>query len=59
MKRTVNPAKTAEVYKVAIAKKIYVHEIPAVNLPKIYFLQNPKKTCEPNLRDLNRDLMYK
>ena len=36
-------------------KKFYVHEIAAVNLSKIYFLKNAKKTCEPNNRDLNRD----
>ena len=27
----------------------------AVNLSKIYFLKNAKKTCKPNNRDLNRD----
>ena len=37
------------------AKKFYVHEIAAVNLSKIYFLKNAKKTCKPNNRDLNRD----
>ena len=36
-------------------RKIYVHEIAAVNLSKIYFLKNAKKTCKPNNRDLNRD----
>ena len=36
-------------------KKIYVHEIATVNLSKIYFLKNAKKTCKPNKRDLNRD----
>ena len=35
--------------------KFYVHEIAAVNLSKIYFLKNAKKTCKPNNRDLNRD----
>ena len=24
-------------------------------LQKIYFLENAKKTCKPNIRDLNRD----
>ena len=24
-------------------------------LQKIYFLKNAKKTCKPNIRDLNRD----
>ena len=56
MKRLyVNPAKNAEVYKVAVVKKICIHEIAAVNLSKIYFLKNAKKTCKPNNRDLNRD----
>ena len=36
-------------------KKFYVHKIAAVNLSKIYFLKNAKKTCEPNNRDLNLD----
>ena len=56
MKRLyVNPAKTAELYKVTVVKKFYVHEIAAVNLSKIYFLKNAKKTCKPNNCDLNRD----
>ena len=38
-------------------KKLYVHEIAAVNLSKIYFLKNAKKTCKPNKRDLNCDWM--
>ena len=33
--------------------KFYVHEIAAVELSKIYFLKNAKKTCKPNNRDLN------
>ena len=33
----------------------YVHEITAVNLSKIYFLKNAKKTCKPNKRNLNRN----
>ena len=36
-------------------EKFYVHEIAAVDLSKIYFLKNAKKTCEPNNPDLNRD----
>ena len=36
-------------------KKNYMHEIAAVNLSKIYFLKNAKKTCKPNNGDLNRD----
>ena len=38
-----------------VYEKFYVHEIDAVNLSKIYFLKNAKKTCKPNNRDLNRD----
>ena len=53
--KTVNPAKTAELSKVAVVKKFYVHEIVAVNLSKLYFLKNSKETCKPNNRDLNRD----
>ena len=33
------------------AQKNYVHEIAAVNLLKIYFLKNAKKTCKPDNRD--------
>ena len=36
-------------------EKFYVQEIAAVDLSKIYFLKNTKKTCKPNNRDLNRD----
>ena len=36
-------------------KKFYIHEIAAVNLLKIYFLKNAKKTFKPVNRDLNRD----
>ena len=35
--------------------KFYVHEIAAADLSKLYFLKNPKETCKPNNRDLNRD----
>ena len=35
--------------------KLYVHEIAAVDLTKIYLLKNAKKTFKPNNRDLNRD----
>ena len=41
--------------KITYTKKFYVHEIAAVNLSKIYFLKNAKKTCKPNNCDLNRD----
>ena len=36
-------------------ENFYVHETATVNLSKIYFLKNAKKTCKPNKRDLNRD----
>ena len=36
-------------------KKFYLHEIAVVDLSKIYFLKNAKKSCKPNNRDLNRD----
>ena len=36
-------------------KKFYVHEIATVDLSKIYFMKNAKKTCKPNNRDLTRD----
>ena len=56
-----DPAKTC-VLKILLTqnnftstKKFYVLEIAAVDLSKIYFLKNAKKTCEPNNRDLNRD----
>ena len=38
-----------------VYEKFYVHEIAAVDLSKIYFLKNAKKTCKPNNRDLNRN----
>ena len=41
--------------KFSIHEKKYVYEIAAVNLSKIYFLKNAKKTCIPKNRDLNRD----
>ena len=40
-------------------KKFYVQEIAAVDLPKIYFLKNAKKTCKPNNRDLSRGWIIK
>ena len=33
----------------------YVHEIAVVNLSKLYFLKNARKTCKPNNGNLNRD----
>ena len=38
-----------------VYEKFDVHEIAAINLSKIYFLKNVKKTCKPNNRDLNCD----
>ena len=38
-----------------VHEKFYVHEIVAVNLLKIYFLKNAKKTCKPINHELNRD----
>ena len=38
-------------------KKFYAHGIAAVNLAKIYFAKNTKKTCKPNNLDLNCDWM--
>ena len=38
-----------------VYKEFYVHEIASVNLSKIYFLKNAKKTSKSNNRDLNRD----
>ena len=38
-----------------VYEKFYVHEIAAVNLSKLYFLKNAKKTCKPNNGNLNRD----
>ena len=34
-------------------KKFHIHEISAINLSKIYFLKNAKKTCKPNNHDFN------
>ena len=36
-------------------EKLYVHETAAVDLLKIYFLKNAKKTYKPNNRNFNRD----
>ena len=38
-----------------VYEKLYVHEIATVDLSKIYFLKNVKKTCKPNKLDLNCD----
>ena len=34
-------------------KKFHIHKISAINLSKIYFLKNAKKTCKPNNHDFN------
>ena len=47
--------KTLCIKNFSFAKKFYVHEIAAVDLSKVYFLKNAKKTCKPNNSDLNRD----
>ena len=52
---TANSAKTCVRKNSRTRKKIYVNEIAAVNLSKIYFLKNAKKICKPSNRDLNRD----
>ena len=36
-------------------KKFYVHENTAIDLSKIYFLKNAKKTCKLKNRDLNHN----
>ena len=41
----------------AYTNKFYVCEIAAVNLSKIHFLKNAKKTCKLNNRNLNHDRM--
>ena len=38
-----------------VHEKFYVHEIAAVNLSKLFFLKNAKKTSKPNNCNLNRD----
>ena len=38
-----------------VHEKFYVHEVAAVNLSKMYFLKNAKKTCKANSCDLHRD----
>ena len=45
----------SEIPQKLVYEKFYVHEIAAVNLSKLYFLKNAKKTCKPNNGNLNRD----
>ena len=59
MKRLQIPQKIVYEKFYVHGKKFYVHKIAAVNLSKIYFLKNAKKTCKPNNRDLNRDWIKK
>ena len=47
--------KRLQIPRKLVYEKFYVHEIAAVNLSKIDFLKNAKKTCKPNDRDLNHD----
>ena len=37
-----------QIPQILVYEKFYVHEIAAVNLSKINFLKNAKKTCKPN-----------
>ena len=53
--KTAYTAKTCKRKILRTRKDLYVHEIPAVNSSKIYFLKNTEKTCKPNSRNLNRD----
>ena len=51
--------KTLQILQKLGYEKIYVYKIAAVNLTKIYFVKNAKKTCKPNNRNLNRDWKIK
>ena len=55
MKRSQIPQKLVYEKFYMLEKKFSVHEIAAVDLSKIHFLKNPKETCKPSNRDLNRD----
>ena len=46
--------KDCKSHKNLMYEKFYVHEIAAVNLSKIYFLKNAKKTCKPNNHNNNK-----
>ena len=52
---TANPAKTCTQKFLCTQRKFYIHKIAAVNLSKIYFLKNAKKTCKLNNRDLHHN----
>ena len=43
--------KRLQITQKLVYEKFYVHEIAAVNLSKIYFLKNAKKTCKTNNHD--------
>ena len=52
--------KRLQITQKLVWEKFYVHEIAAVDLSKISFLKNAKKTCKPNNRDQKRDwIIYK
>ena len=53
MKKLQIPQKLYE--KFYAHEKIYVHEIAAIDLSKVYFLKNAKNTCKPNNHNLNHD----
>ena len=51
--------KRLQIPQKVVYENFYVQEIAAVDLPKIYFLKNAKKTCKPNNRDLSRGWIIK
>ena len=46
--------KRQQISQKLLYEKFYIHKIAAVNLSKIHFLKNVKKTCKPNNRDLSK-----
>ena len=44
--------KRLQIPRKLVYEEFYEHDIAAVNLSKIYFLKNVKKTCKPDNRDL-------
>ena len=55
--KTANAAKTCVQKVLRTRKKNYAHKIAAVDLSKIYLLKKAKKTCKPNNRDLDGDVI--
>ena len=55
MKRLQIPQKNLCTESFTYTKKFCAHEIASVDLSKIYFLKNAKKTCKPNNCDLSCD----